>query len=55
MERVVFKTNSFKQADDWDVKQHNNLSLEERWRIARALKTRLHPKAKDVRECHQTR
>ena len=55
MERVVFKTNSFKQADNWDVKQHNSLSLEERLRIARAFKDRLHPRAKDVRECHRPR
>ncbi len=55
MERVVFKSNSFKQADEWDVKQHINLTVEERLRIARALKDRIHPKAKDVRECHQSR
>ena len=52
MERVVFKSNSFEQADEWDVKQHINLTVEERLRIARALKDRIHPKAKDVRECH---
>ena len=55
MERVVFKSNSFEQADKWDVKQHINLTVEERLRIARALKDRIHPKAKDVRECHQPR
>ena len=55
MERVVFKSNNFEQADKWDVKQHINLTLEERLSIARALKDRIHPKAKDVRECHQPR
>ena len=55
MERVVFKSNSFEQADEWDVKQHINLTVEERLRIARALKDRIHPKAQDVRECHQPR
>ena len=55
MERVVFKSNNFEQADKWDVKQHISLTVEERLRIARALKDRIHPKAKDVRECHQSR
>ena len=55
MEQVAFKSNSFEQADKWDVKQYNNLTLEERLSIARALKDRLHPKAKDVRQCHQPR
>ena len=55
MERVAFKSNSFEQADKWDVKQHINLTLDERLRIARALKDRIHPKAKDGRECHQLR
>ena len=55
MERAAFKSNSFEQADEWDVKQHINLTVEERLRIARALKDRIHPKAKDVRECHQPR
>ena len=53
MEQIAFKSNSFEQADKWDVKQHVNLTLEERLSIARALKDRIHPKAKDVRECHQ--
>ncbi len=55
MERVVFKSNSFEQADKWNVKQHLNLTVEERSKVARALKDRIHPKAKDVRECHQPR
>ena len=53
VERIAFKTNSFEQADKWDVKQHINLTPKERLSIARALKDRIHPKAKDVRECHQ--
>ena len=55
VERIAFKTNSFEQADKWDVKQHINLTLEERLSIARALKDRIRPKAKDVRQCHQPR
>ncbi len=55
MERGAFKANSFDQADKWDVKQHINLTLVERLSIARALKDRIHPKAKHVRECHQSR
>ena len=55
MERVAFKSTNFEQADEWDVKQHINLTLEERLSIARALKDRIHPKAKDVRQCHQLR
>ncbi len=46
MERVAFKSNSFEQADKWDVKQHVNLTLEERLSIARALKDRFTPKQK---------
>ena len=55
MERVEFKSNSCEQAHEWDVKQLINLTVEVRLRIARALKDRIHPKAKDVRECHQPR
>ena len=43
MERVAFKSNNFEQADKWDVKQHINLTVEERLSIARALKDRIHP------------
>ncbi len=54
MERVVFKTRSFAEADQRDVEQHIRMTPRERWRMARALRDRLHPNAKDVRECHQT-
>ena len=34
MERIAFKSNSFEQADKWDVKQHINLTVKERLSIA---------------------
>ncbi len=54
MERVVFKTRSFAAADERDVEQHVRMTPQERWRMARALRDRLHPNSKDVRECHKT-
>ena len=54
MEQVVFKTKSFAEADQHDVEQHIRLTARERWQFARRLKDRLHPNAKDVRECHKS-
>lgn len=54
MERVVFKTKSFAAADRYDVEQQIRLTARARWLIARGLRDRLHPHAKDVRECHKT-
>lgn len=53
MERVVFKAKNFQEADRNDVEQQVRMTPRERWRIARALKDRLHPDAEDVRECHR--
>lgn len=42
MERIFRKARSFKPADEWDVRQHSELSRTERQRIARELKRRVY-------------
>jgi hypothetical protein len=54
MERVAYKAKNFQEAARWDIEQNVRMTPQERWRAARALKDRLYPKAKDVRECHRT-
>lgn len=49
----MFKAKSFKEAARWDIEQQVRMSPQERCRAARALKDRLYPNAKDVRECHR--
>jgi len=54
MERIVHKARNFKAADEWDVRQHTELSPVERQRIARELKRRVYgDAAPDVRACHR--
>ena len=54
MERVVKKSRSFRDAERWDIRQNLSLTVEERIRIAHALRKRAYPaNAKDVRECHR--
>ena len=55
MERVVHKSSSHEEARRWDVKQHTEMTPEERLRAARVLKDRAFPPdAKDVREWHRS-
>ena len=51
MERVVNLTHSYEEADDWDIRQCLEMTYAERQRVARTLKTRLHPGPEDVRDC----
>ena len=54
VERIVKKSRSFRQADQWNVKQCVALTPQERIQIAHALRRRAYPRlAKDVRECHR--
>ena len=53
---VVHKANSFKEADEWDVKQQLAMTPQERFDAVKVLRERVYPKdAKDVRACHRTR
>lgn len=54
MERVVKKSRSFRQADQWDVLQSIALTPQERIQMAHALRKRVYPAgAKDVRTWHR--
>lgn len=56
MQRVVKKTRSFREADEWDVRQNRALTAEQRIQIAHALRKRAYPgKSKDIREWHRER
>ncbi len=53
MERTVNKSKSFAAAHEWDIRQHIELTPQERQRIARELKRRLYgASAPDVRASH---
>lgn len=53
MERVVHKTKSFKEADEWDIQQQIAMTPEQRLRAAKELRDRVYPaNSKDVRACH---
>lgn len=52
MERVVHKSNSFAEAQLWDIRQHINMKPEERQKVAEELKARIFGKSPpDVRDC----
>ena len=54
MERVVHQSMTFKESQDWDVRQQLAMSAQERIRAARALQQRVYgAAAKDVRACHK--
>jgi hypothetical protein len=51
MERIVHKARSFKEADEWDKRQHQQMTPDERFAIARELQRRVFgPNPPDVRE-----
>lgn len=51
MERIVNKSNSFKEAEEWDILQHIQMSPEERQKAAEELRKRIYGKdAPDIRE-----
>jgi len=53
MERVVHKSKSFKEADEWDVRQQLAMTPQQRIDAARALRLRVYGRAKDIRACHK--
>jgi len=56
MDRIVKKSRTFAEAEDWDKQQYQAMSPAERMRAAHQLKNRLFPgKRPDVRECHTSR
>lgn len=51
MKRIVNISNNAEEAQLWDIKQHLNMSVEERQVVARILKARVYGKnSPDVRE-----
>ena len=51
MERIVHKSHSFKEAEEWDILQHIQMSPEERQNAAKELKKRVYGNhAPDIRE-----
>jgi hypothetical protein len=51
MKRIIHKSQSFTEAESWDITQQVSLSPEERQKAAKELKTRVFGKTtKDVRE-----
>jgi hypothetical protein len=51
MEKIIHKTKSFDDADQWDIQQNASLSLEERLQAAQELKKRVYGgNCPDVRE-----
>ena len=54
MERILNKTNSFKEAEDWDVLQHIGMTPEQRQDVAARLRERVYgidvPDVKEAQE-----
>lgn len=44
MKQIVNIANGFKEAEDWDIKQHIDMTPEERQRIAKILRERVYGK-----------
>ncbi len=56
MERIVHKSKSFNQAEEWDIFQHIRLTPEERQKVAAELRKRVYgEKTVDVRENERKR
>jgi len=53
MERIVNRTASFSDAQEWDIEQQIRMTANERMKAAAELKLRAYgPNAPDVRECN---
>jgi hypothetical protein len=51
MKRIVHKSRSFKEAEEWDIRQQQALTPQERQHIARELKERVYgAHCPDIRE-----
>ena len=54
MDRVSHKSNNFRDAEEWDIRQQQAMTPEERMAAAGEIKRRLYPNgAPDVRECRE--
>ncbi len=55
MKRIVNKSRSFEAAAEWDMRQHLEMTPQQRIDAARELQRRVYKaNARDVRECHKT-
>ena len=53
MERVCHKSNSFEEAEAWDILQHVRMTPEERQKAAKELRKRIYgEKPMDVKQAH---
>jgi hypothetical protein len=56
MKKIVRKSKSFKEAEEWDILQHLRLTPEERQDVAAELRERVYgKKSRDVKEIHRRR
>jgi hypothetical protein len=54
VERIVHKSQSFAEAEAWDISQHHAMSPNERMRAARQIRDRVFPGPNpDIREWHR--
>ncbi len=54
MELIGKKSKTFREAEEWDIKQNREMSLNERFKASATLKTRVYGENPlDVRACHQ--
>jgi hypothetical protein len=53
MKRTFHKSKNFKEAEDWDIRQHIQMTPEERQEVAAELRRRTYGRdAPDVRDVH---
>ena len=56
MKRIVNKTKSFKEAEEWNILQHIQLTPEERQTVAATLRMRVYgKKPPDIREVYRVK
>lgn len=56
MKKIVNKTNSFKEAEEWDIQQQIQMTLEQRQEVAIVLRKKVYgTDAPDVRESSQNK
>ena len=54
LDRIVYRALGHREAAEWDIEQHLQMSPDERLRVSRVLKERVYGKdAPDVRACHR--
>jgi len=56
MQRVVNKASNYKEAEEWDIQQHRDMTVDERQAVSKALKEHVFGKnPPDVREAERTK